>query len=736
MNALVESIKANDGRNRTYNLVEHTADAVRLNERGCKIRLRRYLKLIDRASWNQEEFSTNSGNRLMRRFAEWCNSDDEKIAKERKETRNLMSKHRGGWKPYLCFDYKTDNFLLTLPARLVRGVEAPDVYWTVRYGDREAQVPVSVEAAVTGSVTKETSIELTNQEVFGAFDVSFSSNGEQQAKWKIPADPIRFFETNGDHVEPKALRPGDAVSFSDRSYVPSSEAIYYQETWGGLLRCSFQFEEGDLIVFPDKKALSIGKRPAEGMLKRGLITGAYGEKEDKRYPVYSSLPSLFARILPESVNGTQLRVNGQNYRLFDNGAPLDGVIAFDLQERVPEEGVHIALGQFGVNKNGLYHVELDIPKDYAKRTWDFMLINGLEYSFDEAPYIFVENGVLCVPAKTGLKKHDEIIREAVEDGQLRFAFAIPEEDECFRLELDGVPVAFEIPKLSYRFPGDESWQTKLLLSIWHKELPDIVEVRFPADRITILLDEEGNYIIPVLSGHIGGAVQLSKTIASLTGGNEVITTASDRRGAFAIDTWAHNRGLVILNPEKIVDVTSAVLEGRQVRLSSTIPLSGNLPVELDPGYADKNADIVLSPYVSNSGNALLLSPCISVGIGTKKGVTKRQIALAVAGFCKEYGFLRGAIRTLFTIDLKKNEEGLNEFCREEGFGLVFYSADKLSRAPGEFTASDFVKEVTGVDNVCERAAILGEGPGGVLAAKKTSYGGITLAAAIPGRMEF
>ena len=256
------------------------------------------------------------------------------------------------------------------------------------------------------------------------------------------------------------------------------------------------------------------------------------------------------------------------------------------------------------------------------------------------------------------------------------------------------------------------------------------------DPAVIVLDEEGNYIIPVLSGHIGGAVQLSKTIASLTGGNAVITTASDRRGAFAIDTWAHNRGLVILNPEKIVDVTSAVLEGRQVRLSSTIPLSGNLPVELDPGYADKNADIVLSPYVSNSGNALLLSPCISVGIGTKKGVTKRQIALAVAGFCKEYGFLRGAIRTLFTIDLKKNEEGLNEFCREEGFGLVFYSADKLSRAPGEFTASDFVKEVTGVDNVCERAAILGEGPGGVLAAKKTSYGGITLAAAIPGRMEF
>ena len=492
MNALIESIKANDGRNRTYNLVEHTADAVRLNEKGCKIRLRRYLKLIDRAFWNPEEFSARSGNRLMRRFAEWCNSDDEKITKERKDSRNYISKHRGGWKPYLSYDFKNDDFLLTLPARLVRGDDEPAVYWTVRYGDREEQMMASVDAAVTGYVTKEISIALTNQEVFGGFEVFFASNGEQLAKWKISADPIRFFETNGDHVEPKSLRPGDVVSFSDLSYVPSSEAMYHKETWSGLLRCSYQFEDGDLIVFPDKKVLSIGKKPAEGLLRRGLQSGAYGETEGGRNPVYAAPPSLFARILPKSMNGTQLRVNGQNYRLFENGEPQDGVIAFDLQERVPEEGVHIALGHFGVRANGLYHVELDIPNDHAKRTWDFMLIDGLEYSFDEAPYIFVENGVLCVPAKTGLKKHDPIIREGVEDDQLRFAFMIPEEDEYFRLEMDGTPVAFEIPKLSYRFQGDEAWRTKLQLSIWHKELPDIVEVRFPTDRITILLDEEGN----------------------------------------------------------------------------------------------------------------------------------------------------------------------------------------------------------------------------------------------------
>ena len=97
-----------------------------------------------------------------------------------------------------------------------------------------------------------------------------------------------------------------------------------------------------------------------------------------------------------------------------------------------------------------------------------------------------------MPEKTGLKKYDNTISEEREEGQLRFAFAIPEEDEYFRLSLDGILVAFEIPRLSYRFQGEETWRSSLQLSIWHKDLPNIVEVRYPAERLTILLDEEGN----------------------------------------------------------------------------------------------------------------------------------------------------------------------------------------------------------------------------------------------------
>ena len=59
-----------------------------------------------------------------------------------------------------------------------------------------------------------------------------------------------------------------------------------------------------------------------------------------------------------------------------------------------------------------------------------------------------------------------------------------------------------------------------------------------------------------------------------------------------------------------------------------------------------------------------------------------------------------------SIDLKQNEPGLLAFCLTHGWPVRFYSAAQLRSAPGQFTPSSFVQSVTGVDNVCERAAVL------------------------------
>ena len=86
-----------------------------------------------------------------------------------------------------------------------------------------------------------------------------------------------------------------------------------------------------------------------------------------------------------------------------------------------------------------------------------------------------------------------------------------------------------------------------------------------------------------------------------------------------------------------------------------------------------------------------------------------------------------AVCTAATIDLKGDERGLLAFCAAHGWPLTTYSAEELRQAEGTFTASAFVERTTGVDNVCERSAVLAAG--GPLYARKHAGGGVTMALA-------
>ena len=76
--------------------------------------------------------------------------------------------------------------------------------------------------------------------------------------------------------------------------------------------------------------------------------------------------------------------------------------------------------------------------------------------------------------------------------------------------------------------------------------------------------------------------------------------------------------------------------------------------------------------------------------------------------------------------MKSDEEGLLKYCKDIGIEPVFYSSKELTDVSGEFTPSAFVQSVTGVDNVCERAALIGADK---LIVKKTALNGVTVAVA-------
>lgn len=247
-----------------------------------------------------------------------------------------------------------------------------------------------------------------------------------------------------------------------------------------------------------------------------------------------------------------------------------------------------------------------------------------------------------------------------------------------------------------------------------------------SDPAVIVIDDCGKNVIPLLSGHIGGANSLARALAQKIGANAIITTATDNHGVFAIDEWAARQGFHIDNPDRIKFVSSKLLEGEEVAVKSDFPISGTLPKGM---ILDVSQPDVAITFRSGEPDTLNIIPsCLSLGIGCRRGTSKQAIAEAFSLFCQSQNLNRLAFCAVFSIDLKKDEAGLLAFCKDQGLSFQTFTAEELEGVDGNFSKSDFVKETTGTDCVCERSAVLGSG--GRLIAGKTISGGVTLAAAV------
>ena len=247
------------------------------------------------------------------------------------------------------------------------------------------------------------------------------------------------------------------------------------------------------------------------------------------------------------------------------------------------------------------------------------------------------------------------------------------------------------------------------------------------DPAVVVVDEGGNFTVPLLSGHLGGANALARALAGVCGAVPVITTATDVNSLFAVDLWAKAQNCAVLEPGRIKRVSGALLAGRTVRYWSPWPVAGEAPAGVEKAEAPAAADFALT--LTPQGEALHLVPRIGVlGVGCRRGTTACQLEDSFAAFCAASGLSPEAVCAAASIDLKKDEPGLAEFCKAHGWPITFYPADELRAVPGQFTPSAFVASVTGVDNVCERSAV--KASGGTLLLPKTAGGGVTLALAV------
>lgn len=257
------------------------------------------------------------------------------------------------------------------------------------------------------------------------------------------------------------------------------------------------------------------------------------------------------------------------------------------------------------------------------------------------------------------------------------------------------------------------------------------------DSPVLVMDEMGHFVIPILSGHVGGANALAEYLAKLTGAVPVITTATDLNQMFAADLFAKRNGLEILNKEGIAKVSSRVLAKKTITITienGQEPEREVLPVGLRsiPYPPEEPVDIAVTsePEKLKVPALLTLKPReYIVGMGCRKEKEEGKLEAFLKKYLREAGIRPEEVFLLTSIDKKKEEPGLLFLSRRYRIPFQTYSAEQLQTVGAEVRGSDFVEKTVGVDNVCERAALFGCGAKGTLVLRKQAEDGMTIAIA-------
>ncbi|HBM46602.1 MAG TPA: cobalamin biosynthesis protein CbiG [Lachnoclostridium sp.] len=272
------------------------------------------------------------------------------------------------------------------------------------------------------------------------------------------------------------------------------------------------------------------------------------------------------------------------------------------------------------------------------------------------------------------------------------------------------------------------------------------------DPAVVVVDEAGRFAISLLSGHVGGANHLAERTAGILGAVPVVTTASDVRGRHAIDVWAKEHHLTITDRKLAKEVAAALLDGETVGYFSEYPLElpdatgyqenkvhrrnvwvtchvqpdfwTGFPQERMPAVSKVTDDDQCEPQFLR-----LVPKSLILGIGCRKQTPGEAIEFAVQEALRQANLDVQAVAAIASIDLKKEETGLLQLSEKLAVPFMTYTSSELEAVQGEFSESGFVRQVTGVGNVCERSALLCAGKDARLLVKKQVYPGVTVAVA-------
>ena len=268
------------------------------------------------------------------------------------------------------------------------------------------------------------------------------------------------------------------------------------------------------------------------------------------------------------------------------------------------------------------------------------------------------------------------------------------------------------------------------------------------DPAVVVIDDRGENVISVLSGHLGGANELTRQVAAALEARPIITTASDVQKTIPVDLFGAHFGWIWDSPDKLTPVSASVVNEEHVAVVQEsgepnwwlydTPIPKNIvryPSIKEAIQAKPNAALIVTHRLLQQDEEIILEngivfrpKSVVIGMGCNRGTSPEEIESVIQDTLLELTISIKSVKAICTIDLKKDEAGLLEVVEKYGWDFIYYSPGELNTAAIE-APSETVYKYTGAYGVSEPAVRLYTGAEKLVLVKKKS-GNVTISVGI------
>ena len=261
-----------------------------------------------------------------------------------------------------------------------------------------------------------------------------------------------------------------------------------------------------------------------------------------------------------------------------------------------------------------------------------------------------------------------------------------------------------------------------------------------SDPAILVMDEKGNNIISLLSGHMGGANEMTLYMSDLINSHPVITTATDVNKKSSLDMIAKKlNGHIDDFRDNVLKINSMLVNNEEVHLY----IDGNYKINHN-GFTlyDEKTDLdkvrnlvivtnkkdinkILNKNIENLNEKIIkVTPKdIVIGVGCKKNTDSKHMKNSLIKFLAEYNIDINAVKEIGSIEIKKDEKAIIDLAKFLDVKFKTFSVEEISKVDYLYEKSDWVKKNVGVYSVSDPVAhLLSEGR---VIINKQKYDGIT-----------